>query len=562
MISELRIRNFAIIDALDLAFDRGLHVFTGETGAGKSIIVDALGLLCGGRAAADLIRTGCDEATVETRLEPPDCAHTERRLQALGIEPLSEPAMLLRRVIARGDRNRVSVNGQLATVAQLSDICAGLIAIHGQHDQYALRSPAEQLDLLDRYGSLQTARDRYQAVYRRYRDAEAERAQCELSQRDSQQRVELLEFQRKELDGAGLRNGEEETLGEEAARLRHAAQLSTAAEESYRLLYEDEPNVLAQLAAVQKLVARISQIDSMMAPATAMLDSVVIQCREAARQMRDYKSGVADNPARLAEIEDRLALIGRLKKKYHCATVADLLDRAESVKGELEGMQRQGERLSAVTVELTELSAQLRRHADELSSARQKVAQQFQRRVQRELAQLNMESATCVWRCTPLGGAGYRDDGGDDVELLVSANPGEELKPLRKVVSGGELSRLMLAIMTVLGQADRVPTLVFDEVDSGIGGAVAEMVGRRLKALSKARQVFCITHLPQIAAFADRHYLVEKTPRKGRTVTTVRVLERSERVTELARMVGGATVTATTRRHAEELLVAGQSGAE
>jgi DNA repair protein RecN (Recombination protein N) len=562
MISELRIRNFAIIDALDLVFDQGLHVFTGETGAGKSIIIDALGLLCGGRAAADLIRTGCDDATVEARLEPLDRALTERGLQALGIEPMSELAVLLRRVIARGDRNRVSVNGQLATVTQLSDICVRLIAIHGQHDQYTLRSTAEQLDLLDRYGSLQTIRERYQAVYRRYRNAEAERARCEHSQRDGQQRVELLEFQRKELNDAGLRAGEEESFEEEALRLRHAAQLSAAAEESYRLLYEDEPNVLGQLAAVQKLAARIAQIDLTMAPATAMLESVAIQCREAARQLRDYKTGVADNPTRLAEIDDRLALVSRLKKKYHCATVADLLARAEAVQAELEGMQHQGERLAAVTAELAELSGQLRRCADELSSARQRAAQQFQRRVQRELAQLNMESATCVWRCTPLGETDYRDDGGDDVELLITANPGEALKPLRKVASGGELSRLMLAIMTVLGQADRVPTLVFDEVDSGIGGAVAEMVGRRLKTLSKARQVFCITHLPQIAAFADRHYLVEKTTRKGRVVTTVRLLERSERVAELARMVGGTTVTATTRRHAEELLVAGQTGVE
>ncbi|HUJ79525.1 MAG TPA: DNA repair protein RecN [Nitrospiria bacterium] len=562
MISELRIRNFAIIDTLDLAFQHGLHVFTGETGAGKSIIIDALGLLCGGRAAADLIRTGCDDAVVEARMEPPDCSRTEQRLKALGIEPLSDRAVLLRRVIARGDRNRVSVNGQMATVTQLSDVCGGLIAIHGQHDQYALRSPAEQLDLLDRYGSLQAVREQYLALYRRYRAAEAVRAQCDAAQRESRQRTELLEFQGKELDGAGLRADEEETLGEEAARLRHAAQLSSAAEESYRLLYEEEPAALSQLATTQKLAAKIAQIDSTMEPVSAMLESMIIQGREAARLLRDYKASVADDPARLAEIDDRLALISRLKKKYACPTVADLLARAEAVKKELENMVHQGERLSAVTDELSDLSGQMRRCADELSTARQKAAQQFQRRVQQELAQLKMASATCVWHCAPLGESGYRDDGWDDVELLVAANPGEELKPLRKVASGGELSRVMLSIMTVLGQADRVPTLVFDEVDSGIGGAVAEMVGRRLKTLSRARQVFCITHLPQIAAFADRHYRVEKTARKGRTVTTVRLLDRAERVSELARMVGGTSVTATTRRHAEELLVAGERGGE
>jgi DNA repair protein RecN (Recombination protein N) len=562
MIKELRIRNFAIVDALDLSFHQGLHVFTGETGAGKSIIVDALGLLCGGRAFDDLIRTGCNDAVVEARLEPPGHTPVNQRLQLLGIDPLSEPAVLLRRVIARDDRNRVSINGQMATVTQLSEFCTGLVNIHGQHDYHALFSRTEQLDLLDQYGSLLAAREQYQALYRRYRTAETERAQCDAALQDSVKRSELLEFQSKELDAAGLRVGEETVLGEEVTRLRHAAQLSGMAEEAYRLLHEDDPAVLGQLAAAQRLATRIAQIDSTMEPAAAMLDSVVIQCQEVARLFRDYKAGVADNPARLTETEDRLAMLARLKKKYGCATVADLLARATAVKEELEGVQHQGARLDAITAELTELTAGLRQCAGALSSARQKTAQQFQRRVRQELTHLKMEEARCVLQCTPLGEAHYRDDGCDDVEFLVAANQGEALKPLRKVASGGELSRLMLAIMTVLGQADRVPTLVFDEIDAGIGGGVAEMVGRRLKTLSKGRQVFCITHLPQIAAFADHHYQVEKVVRKGRTVTTVHVLDRSEQVTELARMVGGTSVTTATRRHAEELLLASQNGGE
>ena len=562
MIKELHISNFAIIDAVDLAFHQGFHVFTGETGAGKSIIVDALGLLSGGRAAADVIRTGCDDAVVEARLEPPDHAAAEQRLRSLGIEPLPEPAVLLRRVIARGDRNRVSVNGQLATVSQLAQVCAGLINIHGQHDHYTLFSPSEQLELLDRYASLQSLRGRYQVLYRRYQAVQEERVRVDASHRESVQRSELLEYQRQELDGAGLRVGEEESLGEEATRLRHAAQLTDAAETSYRLLYEDEPAVLSQLAALQKLAARIAQIDPTMEPATAMLESISIQCKEVAQMMRDYKGRMADDPARLTAIDDRLALIGRLKKKYGCATIAEVLSRLTAIRGELEGVHHQGERVAALTAELEELSEQLRASAQELSSARRKGAQQFQRRVQQELAPLKMEQARCVLQCTPLGEPHYRDDGWDEVEFLVAANQGEEPKPLRKVASGGELSRLMLAIMTVLGQADRVPTLIFDEVDAGIGGAVAELVGRRLKALSKGRQLFCITHLPQIAAFADHHYMVEKAAKKGRTVTTVRLLDRKEQVAELARMVGGTSVTTATRRHAEELLLTGQAGTE
>jgi len=561
MIKELRISSFAIIDAVDLTFDRGFHVLTGETGAGKSIIIDALGLLCGARADGDLIRSGCDEAVVEARLEPPDRA-ADQRLRQLGIDPLPEPALLLRRVIARGDRNRVAINGQLATVSQLSQLCSGLINIHGQHDHYLLRSPSEQLELLDRYGGLHPLRSRYQELHQRHRAAEEERARCEASQRERMQRSELLEFQGKELAGAGLRAGEEEALGEESTRLRHAAQLAGAADESYRLLYEDDPSLLGQLSAVQKLAAKIAQIDPVMAPATALLESIAIQCKEAAQTMRAYKERVADDPARLAEIDDRLAVIGRLKKKYGCASVADLLARAAAIGEELEGLRHQEERLAAVTAELAGWSEQLRAHADELSEARRKTARELQRRIHKELAPLKMEQATCEVRCTPLGAAHYRDDGWDEVDYLVAANRGEELKPLRKVASGGELSRLMLAIMTVLGQADRVPVLIFDEVDAGIGGAVAESVGRRLKALSKGRQLFCITHLPQIAAFADHHYRVEKVTKKGRTVTTVNRLDRSEQVAELARMVGGSSVTAATRRHAEELLLAGQAGGD
>ncbi|MBI3622092.1 MAG: DNA repair protein RecN [Nitrospirae bacterium] len=560
MIKELRISSVAIIDAVELSFDRGLHVFTGETGAGKSIIVDAIGLLCGGRAAADLIRTGCDEAVVEARLEPPDREAAERRLRRIGIDPLSEPAIVLRRVIARGDRNRVAVNGQMATVSQLSQLAEGLINIHGQHDHYLLRAPTAQLELLDRYGSLDPLLTQYQTLYRRYRAAEEERARCEAAQRERAQRGELLEFQAKELAGAGLRPGEEEALGEEATRLRHAAQLAGSAEESYRLLYEEDPSLLGQLAAVQKLAARIAQIDPTMESATAQLDAISIQCKEVARLMRDYKARLADDPGRLAEIDDRLTLIGRLKKKFGCATVADLMSRAEAVQAELEGLQHQEERLAGLTEELAGLSLQLRERADALSAARRKAAQQLQRRVQQELAQLKMEQARCEVRCSRQGPAAYREDGWDEVEYLIAANRGEELKPLRKVASGGELSRLMLAIMTVLGQADRVPVLIFDEVDAGIGGAVAELVGRRLKALSKGRQLFCITHLPQIAAFADRHYVVEKAPQRGRTITQVRQLNRKEQVAELARMVGGTAVTAATRRHAEELLLAGQAG--
>jgi DNA repair protein RecN (Recombination protein N) len=303
----------------------------------------------------------------------------------------------------------------------------------------------------------------------------------------------------------------------------------------------------------------MAHIDASVEPAVTALDGVVIQVQELARFLRDYQERLVHDPGRLAEIEERLALIGRLTKKYGCADAAELSARTAAMRDELDRCAHRGERLAAVAAEAVSLAGRLEQSADALSQARRQCAERFSRRVEEELAHVRMAQASCVIECTPLGPPHYQADGWDRVEFLVTANRGEAPRPLRKVASGGELSRLMLAMMSVLGKADRVPVLVFDEIDAGIGGAVAELVGHRLKTLARGRQLFCITHLPQIAACADHHYSVQKAARKGRTVTTVRSLIREEQVTELSRMVGGTAVTAATRRHAEELLLAGQS---
>ncbi|MEW6325926.1 MAG: DNA repair protein RecN, partial [Nitrospirota bacterium] len=477
MLTELRIRNFAIIESLELACGPGLHVLTGETGAGKSIIVDALGLLCGWRAGTDVIRSGCDEAVLEARLEPPDLKDVRRRLAAIGVEPLPERAILLRRVIARGDRGRVSINGQMATVSQLAHLCAGLIHIHGQSDQYALLSPAEQLELLDRYGGLGPLRDDYAARYARYHALHQELTALESTERDSAQRAELLEFQLTELDGAQLQDGEEERLGEEQGRLRYAAQLAEAAEESYQLLYDGDASMAQQAARVRKLAEKMAQIDASMDPALPLLDDVSIRLQELARLIRDYKERLVHDPDRLAEVEDRLALLARLKKKHGGAGVPELLQRAAALREEWDRLAHRDERLASIAAETAAAAAQLNQSAEKLSSARRKSAEKFCRQVERELAQVRMTQASCAMACTPMGPPHYQADGWDRIEFLVTANRGEALKALRKVASGGELSRLMLAILSVLGDADRVPVLVFDEIDAGIGGAVAELVG-------------------------------------------------------------------------------------
>jgi len=369
----------------------------------------------------------------------------------------------------------------------------------------------------------------------------------------------LLEYQHAELDAAQLSEGEEELLAGEASRLRHAAQLGSAAAESYELLYGGDGSMIAQAARIRKLLETMAQHDPDMAAPLNLLESAQIQLDELARSMRGYDERVAHDPQRLAEVEDRVARLSQLRKKYGCETVAELRDRVAALQEELERLRHRGERRLAVDEEFGRVSAELETAAASLSDARRQAAERFRRRIERELAQLKMAQATCVIQCEPQGTPHYTDDGWDCVEFLVTANRGEEPKPLRKVASGGELSRLMLAVKSVLGGADRVPVLIFDEIDSGIGGAVAELVGRRLKTLSRGRQVLSITHLPQIAAFADRHYVVEKTSKKGRTITTLRELSRPQQVDELARMVGGRSITATTRRHAEDLLVAGQS---
>ncbi len=562
MLRELRIRNFAIIDSLELTFDSGFLVFTGETGAGKSILIDALGLLIGGRAAPEYIRTGCEEAVVEARFEPPDDEWVGRRLQSIGIDPLDEPALLIRRILSRSDRSRVTINGQLATVSQLARLCAGLVNIHGQQDYQSLLSTSDQLELLDRFGLVQPAKEAYQSLYGRYRELEQARLQLESADRDRLQRIDLLTFQLSELDAAHVCDGEESTLTGELARLRHAAQLAAAAEESYQLLSDNEPSLLTQMARVHKLVKTMAQVDAELESAANTLDTVAIHLKELSQTMRDYGERLSHDPKRLEEMEDRLVLIAGLKKKHGCADEAALLAHATALRQELEPLTTWGDRHAAVMEERERLLTQLEQSATRLSSVRRQAAERFRRQVERELAQLKMEQATCEVRCTPMGASHYQMDGWDQVEFLVTANRGEELKPLRKVASGGELSRLMLAIESVLGRADRVPVLVFDEVDAGIGGAVAELVGRRLKSLAQGRQLLCVTHLPQVAAFADRHYVVEKIGKKGRTVTTLRALDRKAQVAELARMVGGSSITEATRRHAEELLLAGRAGGE
>ena len=562
MLRELRIRNFAIIDVLELICGNGLHVFTGETGAGKSIIVGALNLLLGGRATPDCVRSGCDESILEARFALPASEPLTERLHSLGLDPLDEPAIVIRRIISRADRSRVTINGQMATVSQLSRLCAGLVHIHGQQDHSLLLSAPEQLELLDRFGGLLPQRDEYHTLFARYQDLNHECARLDDAEREAAQKIDFLEFQLSELEDARLACGEDDSLESELARLRYAAQLTNDATEGLEILTGESGSLISGAGRVEKLIRSITQIDPTLASSLAMAESVTIQLTEMAQTLRAYAEGVASDPERLVELDDRLALIRRFKKKYGCARVDELLNRTAELREELEQWRGRGARQVTVAAERDQLKRRLDECAGRLSQGRIQAAERFGRKIERELSQLKMAQTACVIQCRSFGSPNFERDGWDQIEFLVRTNKGEELKPLRKVASGGELSRVMLAIKSVLGSADQVPVLIFDEVDVGIGGAVAELVGRRLKSLARGRQVLCITHLPQIAAFADHHFIVEKVGKRGRSVATLQELGRTAQVAELARMVGGSAITAATRRHAEELLIVGQSSGE
>ena len=554
MLTELRILNFAILEQLECSIDAGFTVLTGETGAGKSLLIDAITLLVGGRASSDQIRSGQEEAQLEAAFHIPSDHPILLKLRAQGILGKDDTQLVVRRVLARSGRNRVYLNGVMSPVHVLEELGGTLIDIHGQHDQQSLLIPAAQLDALDAFGCLNELREQYRMAYRDWSRLRQERTDLSAKVQDMARRADYLTFQRQELDDAALCAGEDETLQAERRRLGSSQRLGELTVEAQERIQSDQNGVLPNLVLAERAIGELAQIDPVMQEAARLVAEAKVLLKEAAECLRGYVDRLDADPHRLAAIEDRLALIQRLKKKFG-GTIEAVLDAHRQVRAELEGLERSDEQLEQYDRLLNERRQEVARLAGALSQKRKEAATRMTNSVRQELDALKMgQTQFVVQLSTSDDETDYNSEGADRAEFLLSANAGEPLKPLSRVASGGELSRVMLALKSALAGVDRVPVIIFDEIDTGVGGAVAAAIGKRLKALGRVHQVLCVTHLPQVASQADHHWCLEKQLVQNRTVTTVRQLSGTSREMEIARMLGGEKVTKKIRETAAELI--------
>ena len=552
MLQSLRIRDFAIIDSLDLELAPGMCVFTGETGAGKSIIIDALGLALGGRAHSEYVRTGADAARIEALFSIEGSPDIVKQLADRDIEEGNE--LVIRRSVSLRGPNRVDINGRMFPVGALEDIAAGLVDIYGQHEHHSLLSPQVHLKMLDSYGGLENLYERYRAGWQAVRDTEKRIEEASRSATERAARLDYLRFVLNEIDAAQPSAGEMDRLRQERDVLRNASLLMESAGEGYEALYGADEAVSGRLAALVERLRKASALDPRLESIAETIETSRLTLEDAAVGLRDYAENVEQNPARLEEVEDRIELLGRLCKKYG-GSVEAIIEYRKKCADEVEIIEESKMSVDDLKEKLEEERKKARKLAKELSEGRRRAAEGLQKAVERELRDLGMTGTSFEARFYPAEESdGLGPDGAETAEFFISPNIGEEPKPLVKIASGGELSRIMLALKTILVGSGEVPTLVFDEVDSGIGGGAAEVVGRKMCSLARRAQVLCVTHLAQIAAFAQNHYLVSKTKHKGRTVTRVKRLNETERIEELARMLGGIEVTDATRALAKEML--------
>lgn len=566
MLQELSISNFAIIEHLRLSFAPGLNVLTGETGAGKSIIVDAVGALLGGRLSSEtVIRAGAERATIEGvfALSPELAAELEDMMQELGVDD-GEGTLILRRELNRSGRNICRVNGRAVTVGVLEQFGQRLIDIHGQGEHLSLLRVREHLGFLDRYAGLGAERAEMAATVAELRRLRQSLHDCLQDERELARRMDLLQFQVAEIEAARLDPNEEAELQQQRLLLANAERLQELANSAYALLHggEQRRSALDLLGAAVHDLGQLERLDPTVAGQREAVEGALYQLEDVARALRLYRDGIEYSPARLAQVEERLALVQSLKRKYG-ETVADVLRFGEEARAELEAISHNEERVAELREQEAALLARAGEQAARLSAARRAAARRLEQAVEQQLAELKMERARFVVSLQRVEDAsGPEIDGRrwaldatgvDRVEFLIAPNVGEPPKPLAKIASGGETSRLMLAMKGVLSEADSVPTLIFDEIDAGISGRVGTLVGRRLWNLTHRHQVLCVTHLPQIASYADCHLNVSKEIADERTVTRVRRLVDGERARELASMLGGEGTSASLL-NAEELL--------
>ena len=562
MLKELRIKNFAIIENLQVEFHPGLNVLTGETGAGKSILIDAMNLILGGRADTDYIRSGETDSTVEGVFLVTD-PKTLEMIRDLGIET-EEGEVIIKRKLSSAGKSRCFMNDSHVTVASLSKLGNRLVDIHGQHDHQALLRPETHVDLLDLYGNTMTARENFAQEFNRYLSAIRKLAELKAREQDRLQREDLLNFQLGEIDRVDPRVEEEDVLKAEKNKLGHAEKLQQVIEETRNLIREEEGSVQERLGRATRNLESLTGIDRGLEKQVSRLQSAFYEIEELVEELRDYLQSIEFNPSRLEEIEDRLAELNGLKRKYGNDLTAVMAHR-ERVAEELQSLSGNQEQMDALEEEILALRQTLAGQATVLAEKREISARDLKKNVEKELQSLSMQNVRFGVKFDyPEDAEGFVDFHGHKVgltvtgigsiEFLFSPNPGEELKPLAKIVSGGELSRIMLALKSILNEQDSVPVMVFDEVDTGIGGKVAEKVGVKLNKVASGKQVFCITHLPQIAGMASAHFRVQKEVKGKRTFSTIRELSFDQRVEEVARMSGGEKITETTLKHAREMI--------
>ncbi len=551
MLQELVVENYAVVDRLRIRFHPGLNLLTGETGSGKSIVVDALGLLLGARASAEMIRTGESRAYVAGIFDVRDGQPILRLLETAGIES-DDGELLVEREILAGGKSRAFLGSRPVAVSLLKDLAPFLADIHGQHDQQLLFSPEAQRDMLDAFAADRDSLDRAAAVFEQWRSAAAELESLQRSEQEKLRMLDLWSFQRKEIEAAALEPGEEIDLENERRVLQNIQRLEEAASTAYTAVYDGPASAVSLTHTAAKKIEELSRIDSSLEALREHLKNASLSLQEVSYALRDYLSRLEANPPRLEEIEARLAALDRLKRKYG-HSIPDVLTFLEDVRRQIASVEQAGERMEALRAAQQRHSAEFEKLAAALTAARTAAARKLEKRVEAELAQLSMERTVFRVLISP---APWSAEGADQINFLVSPNLGEEPRPLEKVASGGEISRIALALKTCLATPPAGPqrTLVFDEVDAGVGGSAAEGVGRRLKKLAAANQVLCVTHLPQIASFADHHYLVEKRESKGRTVAEVEELDRAARTREIGRMLSGQKLTPEALKNAEQLI--------
>ncbi len=568
MLTHLTIENFAIIDRIDLELGPGLVALTGETGAGKSIVIDAVGGVLGNRLGPDVVRTGADHARIEAFFVPPSNAGLAEALDDLGI-PQEDDALILSREVWRSGRTVARVNGRAVPLSGLQRIGRFLVDVHGQGDHLTLLRVSEHLRYLDGYAGLEEKRDEVARLAAEIRAIRAQRDALNRDQREAARQADLLRFQIEEIESARLQAGEDEELRHERSILANAEKLATAIDLARQALSEMEgSSALDRLGVAATQLAEITRIDPAMAEAQQVLDSIIDQATELSRHLRRYQDQIEFNPERLEEIEERLNLIRSLQRKYG-SSIEEILAFADQARQQLDQITHRDELVAELDRREQEAVGAFAEAAATLSQARQSAARRLASEVEGELAELNMAGArfhvaidqeiTSDGIQLPDGRVVAFDTSGiDRVEFYIAPNVGEDLKPLVRVVSGGETARLMLALKNILSRADTVPTLIFDEIDSGIGGRTAVIVGQKIARLARQRQIICVTHLSQIAAFADMHISVSKVESEGRTTTRARILEMDGRVEELATMIGGQGDRSSARDHARESLRAAQ----